>query len=74
MSTELLMQAMRKRSVTSIKDSVSKTKMMLDGSVSLDSPDQILKNAKPALPLKSHLLKLMGERELSNEALGVLRT
>lgn len=71
MSTELLMQAMRKRSATSIKDGVSKTKMMLDGSVSLDSLDQILKNAKPALPLKSHLLKLMGEREMSNEDLGI---
>lgn len=71
MSTELLMQAMRKRSATTVKDSVSKTKMMLDGSVSLDSLDQILKNAKPALPLKSHLLKLMGEREMSNEDLGI---
>lgn len=71
MSTEILMQAMRKRSATTVKESVSKTKMMLDGSVSLDSLDQILKNAKPALPLKSHLLKLMGEREMSNEDLGI---
>ena len=71
MSTDALMQAMRKRSATTVKDSVSKTKMMLDGSVSLDSLDQILKNAKPALPLKSHLLTLMGEREMSNEDLGI---
>ena len=71
MSTDILMQAMRKRNATSIKDGVSKTKMMLDGSISLDSLDQILKNAKPALPLKSHLLKLMGERAMSNEDLGI---
>ena len=71
MSTDILMQAMRKRSATSVKEGVSKTKMMLDGSVSLDSLDQILKNAKPALPLKAHLLKLMGEKEMSNEDLGI---
>ncbi len=72
MSTDVLMQAMRKRSAATAKDSVSKTKMMLDGSVSLDNLDQILKDAKPALPLKSHLLKLMGEKGMSNEDLGVL--
>lgn len=71
MSTDILMKAMRKRSATSIKDGVSKTKMMLDGSVSLDSLDQILKNVKPALPLKAHLLKLMGEKEMSYEDLGI---
>lgn len=72
MLTDVLMRAMHKRNATAVKESVSKTKMMLDGSVSLDSLDQILKNAKPALPLKSHLLKLMGEKEMSNEDLGIL--
>lgn len=71
MSKEIFLQAMRKRSTTTEQYRVSQTEMMLDGSVPLDDLDQILKDSRPALPLKSHLLKLMGEREMSNEDLGI---
>lgn len=71
MSTDYYMHALRKQNATPIKERVSQTKLMLDGSVSLENLDQILQNTKPALPLKAHLLKLMGEKEMSYEDLGI---
>ena len=52
------------------RENVSRTKMMLDGSISLDNLDQYLKDAKPAPKLSSLLVQLLAERDISNEDLG----
>ena len=72
MSTDLLVQALRKRGEAAAAEGVSRTQMMLDGSVSLDSLDRILQSARPAPMLKAHLLGLLGARGMSNEELGML--
>lgn len=71
MTTDVLMQAMQKRIMAAESKNVSRTKMMLDGSISLDSLDMFLNNAKPAPKLSTYLTELLIAKGLSNDELGV---
>ena len=53
------------------RENVSRTRMMLDGSISLDNLDQYLKEARPAPKLSNYLVSLLAERGMSNEELGI---
>ncbi|MBE5804891.1 MAG: helix-turn-helix transcriptional regulator [Clostridiales bacterium] len=53
------------------RENVSKTRLMLEGSINLDNLDQFLKEARPAPKLSNYLMNLLAERDMSNEELGL---
>lgn len=69
MITDSYTKAMRKRSAVTETERVSRTKMMLDGSISLDNLDVYLSNVKPAPKLSAHLTELLIAKGLSNDEL-----
>lgn len=71
MTMDSYSEALRKRKAVSENERVSKTKMLLDGSISLDNLDMYLSSTKPAPKLSAHLTELLIAKGLSNDELAV---
>ncbi|MBQ2990935.1 MAG: helix-turn-helix transcriptional regulator [Clostridia bacterium] len=52
---------------TSSSERISKTQIILNGQISLNELDSLLRDVRPAPKFSSHLMNLLAQRDLSNE-------
>lgn len=71
MTMDSYSKALHKRNAAAENERVSRTKMMLDGPISLEHLDMYLSSAKPAPKLSAHLTELLIAKGLSNDELAV---